>query len=129
VQNAIDFGLLYTYADLNGVLCPAGWRLPTAAEWLLLNSYNANDLKNPDYWLQPNSNSNSTYFDARGAGYYNSTLQRFMDLYGYTGWWSSDASPSSNAAGLGTIMRYYCDYIEIVTKEADAISVRCLLGD
>jgi len=130
-QNALNFGLLYTYEDMTGgALCPAGWRLPTSEEWLLLSQYSVNDLRNPDYWVQPNNNTNETQFDARGAGYYNGAIQRFMDLYGYTGWWSSDNGSTMTTTGLGAIMRYYCDYIEIINiKNGDAISVRCLFDD
>ena len=127
-QNTIDFGLLYTYEDLTGgTLCPAGWRLPTTEEWALLNQCNINDLRNPTYWLQSGNNTNILDFDARGAGYFNGTLQRFDDLYGCTAWWSSNASTSNNMTGFGVIMNYYCSQIEIVEiMKGDAISVRCL---
>jgi len=131
-QNALNFGLLYTYDDvMGGELCPEGWRMPTLEEWQLLNAYHINDLRNPDYWLQPNNNTNNTLFDARGAGFYNSTLQRFESLYGYTAWWSADASINTTTNTLlGTIMRYYCDDLEIgEIKATDAISVRCLFDD
>jgi uncharacterized protein (TIGR02145 family) len=129
--NARNFGLLYTHEDLlGGALCPDGWRLPTAEEWLLLNQYSMDELKNPAYWLQPNSHTNITLFDARGAGYYNGTVQRFMDLYGYTGWWSSEVLTGEINFALAAIMRYYCEYMEILNiKEGDAISVRCLFDD
>jgi len=130
-QNALNFGLLYTYDDLTGgALCPAGWRLPTSEEWLLLSQYSVNDLRHPDYWIQPNNNTNETKFNARGAGYYNGAVQRFTELYGYTGWWSSDNASTMATTGLGAIMRYYCDYLEVIDiKNGDAISVRCLFDD
>jgi len=130
-QNALDFGLLYTYNDVTGgALCPAGWRMPTAEEWLLLNAYSVDELRNPQFWVTPNNNTNSTLFDARGAGYYNGATKRFADLYGYTGWWASDDTSTEATAGLGAIMRYYCDYIEVIDiKNGDAISVRCLYDD
>jgi uncharacterized protein (TIGR02145 family) len=127
-QNAITFGLLYTYEDLtSGVLCPEGWRLPTSEEWALLNIYKVADLRNPLYWLQPNNNTNLTRFDARGAGRYNAALQRFEDLYGYTAWWSSDSFENNALMGIGAMMNYYCNHIEIVEiMKGDAISIRCL---
>ena len=127
-QNTLDFGLLYTYEDLTGgVLCPDGWRLPTAKEWALLNIYRAADLKNPIYWIQPNNYTNLTEFDARGAGYYNAALQRFENLYGYTAWWSSNASENNALMGIGAMLNYYCNQIQVVEiKKEDAISIRCL---
>jgi len=131
VQNTIDFGLLYTYEDLTGgTLCPAGWRLPTSEEWALLNIYDINDLRNPIYWLQPTNSTNLLNFDARGAGYFNGAIQRFEDLYGYTAWWSSDASLSNTTIALGAAINYYCSKIEIVEiLKGNAISIRCLMDD
>ena len=134
IQNISDFGLLYDWysatralhaAPVQGI-CPNGWRLPTSAELALLNIYPADDLKNPNYWLQPNSCSNSTGFDSRGAGYYNSVTKRFENLLGYTAYWSSDA-PTANF-GIAAQFNYYCNQAEIVDiRLTDAISVRCVL--
>ena len=91
-----------------------------------LTTYSTNDLKNPSYWLQPNSYTNSTGFDSRGAGYYNSTTQRFENLLGYTACWSSDNA--TTGSGSAAQFTYYCNSVEIVeVKQTDAISVRCVL--
>ena len=130
-QNEINFGLLYTYASLTSYLtpltsiCPDGWRIPTSAEWALLDMYDVNDLNNKDFWLKPNDYTNSTDFDIRGAGFYNSITNRFEDLYRNTAFWSSD-EPLTNTC-YGAMLRYHCNQIEIVEiKKADAVSVRCV---
>jgi len=137
-QNAADFGLLYTYETVfplqtragSRTLCPDGWRIPTATEWALLNSEEINKLKNPDFWLQPNSYTNTLNFDMRGAGYYNSSTQQFKDLWGYTAWWSSDSATSDISTSLGAVVRYFCNQLEILEiKKTDAISVRCIMID
>ena len=129
------FGLLYTFEEAfpeptragARTLCPEGWRIPTSDEWAALNSYNIDDLKNPDYWLKPNTHTNFLKFDLRGAGYFNSALQRFENLYGDTRFWSSNL-PSPNATThIAATVRYYCNQIEIIeSRKADAVSVRCI---
>ncbi|MCL2290143.1 MAG: Ig-like domain-containing protein [Bacteroidetes bacterium] len=134
-QNADNFGLLYTYEAAfplstragDRTLCPDGWRIPTSAEWALLNTCNINDLRNPVYWL-PGNNTNDLQFDARGAGYYSSASNRFEDLLGYTAWWSSDMPGATT--GIAAVLHYYCSQFEILEiTRADAISVRCILDD
>ncbi|MCL1969614.1 MAG: fibrobacter succinogenes major paralogous domain-containing protein, partial [Bacteroidetes bacterium] len=136
-QNKNNYGLLYDYASASAVsrssqaphlICPDGWRIPTSAEWVSLNMYFSDDLKNAGFWAQPNSNTNNTGLDIRGSGYYNSTLQTFERLTSYTAFWSSDVpySTTCNAACL----RYNCNEIEIVEiKLTDAVSVRCVLDE
>jgi uncharacterized protein (TIGR02145 family) len=130
LHNEQNFGLLYTYEDLLlGDLCPEGWRIPTSNEWALLKQYSAQTLKNPLFWLTPNTNTNKTLFDARAAGFYNSTFNRFEKLYGYTAWWSSDDALNS-AFATAAMLNYYCDYLEIISlKKVHAISVRCLMDE
>ncbi|MCL2168110.1 MAG: fibrobacter succinogenes major paralogous domain-containing protein, partial [Lentimicrobiaceae bacterium] len=134
-QNEIDFGLLYTYESAMAVgvehalplqgICPDGWRLPTAAEWKLLQIYDANDLNNTTFWLKPNSYINTTDFDVRGAGFYNSTTGRFEMIYAYAAFWSADAGSTTATAAA---IKYHCDEIEIVEiTKADALSVRCVM--
>ena len=133
VQNAANFGLLYDWysaakvsrATVQGI-CPDGWRLPTSAEFQSLNTYIIDDLRNPAYWLLPNNNTNIADMDARAAGYFNSALERFEDLYGSVIFWSSDA-PTANTC-TGACLRHNCNQIEpIEIKLDDAVSVRCVM--
>ncbi|MCL2167611.1 MAG: fibrobacter succinogenes major paralogous domain-containing protein [Lentimicrobiaceae bacterium] len=126
-QNTSNFGLLYTYESavpISTTLCPTGWRIPTAAEWEELNIYEITDMNNHDYWLHPNVYTNTTAFDIRGAGFFNSFTQQFEKLYGYTAFWSSN---SSSETAIAAVLKYFCNQLEImeVTK-MDGISVRCI---
>jgi uncharacterized protein (TIGR02145 family) len=134
-QNTTDFGLLYDwYSAVNGTLdnpeqgiCPTGWRLPTTAELSSLNAYSVDDLRNAAFWLTPNTSTNTTGMDIRGAGYYNGAFDRFENLLGYTAFWSSNASAVATAYAAS--LTYYCSQIEIVdVKLTDAISVRCVVS-
>jgi uncharacterized protein (TIGR02145 family) len=133
--NEDNFGLLYDWYSAVGAatpvqgICPEGWRLPTSAELLQLNMYSADDLKNPTFWVQPNSNTNLTGFDSRGAGIFNSAINRCENLYSYTAYWSSD-TPTSEATCKAGALNYYCSQVEIVQiKLTDGISIRCVVND
>jgi len=137
------FGLLYTWYSATGVhedftaeitcnmqgICPNGWRLPTQAEWHSLQSYSAKQLKSTQYWLDPHGGgTNETGFNAVPAGWYNGTTNRFEDLYGFAGWWASDAPAETNTYYFSLI--YYCnDLMMGMKKKNDAMSVRCVFGD
>ena len=138
VQNSNDFGLLYTwYSAVNDGsgratymqgICPDGWRIPTAAEWKLLTVFDANELRNTNFWLKPNHNNNLLKFDARGAGFYNSATHRFEDLQGYTAYWSSDTPENDVISSISACIHYFCNQVEMVQiKKTDAISVRCVM--
>jgi uncharacterized protein (TIGR02145 family) len=135
-QNEDNFGLLYDWYSAVGEtrgadkpICPEGWRLPTSAELLLLNMHPADALRNPTYWLSPNSSTNLTGFDSRGAGTYNSALARFEELYGFTAYWSSDA-PTADATCNAGCLTYYCNKVEIrKIKLTDGASVRCVISE
>ncbi|MDR2970563.1 MAG: hypothetical protein LBU83_01345 [Bacteroidales bacterium] len=133
VQNEKDFGLLYTYDAAfpsNGSqLCPPGWYIPSTAEFMLLNMHDATTLKNPDFWLKPNANTNTTDFDSRGAGFYNGTTKQYEDMLGYTSYWSSDAASAGDKISCACL-NYYCSKIEVKeVQKIDAISVRCIRQD
>jgi len=127
-QYTIDFGLLYDYESVSsGKLCPAGWRLPTSAEWLLLNMYNLTELSDPAYWLTPNTHTNSKGFNLRAAGFFNADLQRYENLYGFVAYWSSEISTSTALIPVAC-KTHYCPYIELKEiKKTDAVSVRCVM--
>jgi uncharacterized protein (TIGR02145 family) len=136
--NKETFGLLYTWFSAVGVsedfsgglydvvqgICPDGWHIPSQAALDLLKRYPASDLKSVNYWLIPGFD---TYgFDARPAGRYNGLIDRYENLYGYTGWWASDVNPGIIANYY--TLAYYCVILENnFTKRADALSVRCIM--
>jgi uncharacterized protein (TIGR02145 family) len=134
-QNEMVFGLLYDYVSAlytsnlppqtSHLICPEGWSIPNAAEWNLLTMFEVDDLLNPIYWVLPNTHTNLTDFDLRGAGMFNGATQRFEQLYGYTGFWSSDISSSVNR--LIAVFNYFCNKMEIIEiHQVDALSVRCI---
>jgi len=129
------FGLLYTWHSAVGVptrsgyvqgICPEGWHVPSTAEWNLLNQFPAEHLKStdPGHWLTPGLDLYG--FDSRPAGWYNSATDRFEDLYGFTGYWASDATGNQTAHYFS--FTYYCDHIlNGVKYKTDGLSVRCVM--
>lgn len=117
IVNADLYGALYNWHAVNsGKLAPAGWHVPTDAEWTILinylitNDYNwdssnsdnkiAKSLSDQTGWVPCStigtvgndlSSNNSTKFSARAGGYRNSSGSFAYQLAcGY--WWSSTES-------------------------------------
>jgi uncharacterized protein (TIGR02145 family) len=129
------YGALYNWYAVNtGKLCPAGWHVPTDAEWTTLISYlggvnTAGDkLKEPgtSHWLPPNTGANnSSGFTALPGGYrYEAGAFEYMGNYGY--WWSSTEAATGYAwhwslnyvnTNVGRISNY---------TTQNGLSVRCL---
>jgi uncharacterized protein (TIGR02145 family) len=110
--NKTPYGALYNwYAVASGTLAPAGWHVPSDAEWTQLTDFlggesgSGGKLKSTGtieaatgLWYAPNRDAtNSTGFSALPGGYRHSTNGSFVDL-GIGGfWWSSTPFDASNA--------------------------------
>ena len=112
-------------------ICPAGWSIGSEEDYTILNNYVGNVilLKDPStqYWqsgyegVTPNSG-----FNARGGGWYNSSLSRYEDLMTGYRFWTSDGAAGSTTA-TGGVINYYCDSTMFETSQkADRRSVRCI---
>ena len=135
---ASTFGLLYDWysavgstqaqpvpsAPIQGI-CPTGWHIPTKEELALLQQYQVRDLKSEYYWIVPGG-TNSTGFNALPAGRYNSATGSFEDMYGFTGYWASDADSGLTAPFY--YINYYCvDFESNETLKTEGLSVRCVM--
>jgi len=129
------FGLLYTWQAAVGIslttpiqgICPNGWHIPSQAEWRLLERYSA-QLMSMNYWLDPPGGGTDDFdFTALPAGWYNGAIERYQDLYGFAGWWASDA-PTETTANYFS-MNYYCDTLQqSEMKKSNGLSVRCVMN-
>ena len=136
------FGLLYSWysavnvpegsttlpvPDANGHvqgICPNGFHVPSQSELNLLYLYPLESLKSKDYWIVPGTNA--TAFNALPAGRYNGATNRFEDMYGFTGWWTSYSS--SDMAAIYHFINYYCtDITTVETLKSEGLSVRCIM--
>jgi len=137
------FGLLYSWYSAVGApepenyvmmsrgrsayvrgVCPEGWHIPSQAELNLLSSFPAEDLKSTQHWLTP---GNDLYgFDARPAGMYDGATDKFINLYGFTGWWAHDTDIDQYAYYF--YLTYYCNNVQPQkTLKSDGLSVRCIM--
>jgi uncharacterized protein (TIGR02145 family) len=135
----VPYGALYNWYAVNtGKLCPAGWRVPTSDDYILLLGFLGGEnvaggkMKEAGtvHWLTPNVGaSNGSGFTALpGGGRYNvySEGGSFVDLgmYGYH--WSSSQG-TNTAKGVSFDMSYM---LNVVGKDefpkGDGGSVRCI---
>jgi len=132
------FGLLYDWhaavgndtGDVIQGICPNGYRIPSKAEWSVLERYDAMDLKSEQHWLEPPGSGTDEYgFNAFPAGCFNGVTGRYQDLYGFTGWWASDDTSDTTMAN-SFFLTYYCNVIKsTVNFKANRLSVRCIMNN
>jgi len=144
--NIDNFGRLYTWYSAVGVpegstlapipntngyiqgICPDGWHIPTISELNRVNALNANTLKSNSaaHWVIPGTDAFPYLFDTRGAGKYNASNDRFINLKGSLGFWACDGDTGNSAQYIS--FSYYCDESqETQTFKNDGLSVRCIL--
>jgi uncharacterized protein (TIGR02145 family) len=128
------FGALYNWYSINsGKLCPAGWHVPTDAEWTTLTtslgeSVAGGKLKETGttHWTNPNVGaSNQTGFTALPGGGRDYDGGSFVYIE-YNGvWWSSTEGSADYAWGRN-ISYYYSDVLRGYYRKKMGFSVRCL---
>jgi len=130
-SNVAKYGYLYDW-KLAKTVCPAGWHLPSDAEWLALIKYLGGDslaggkLKMTTAWVSPNTGANnSSGFSALPGGFYYS-LDDTFNSFGQTGdWWS--ASESSEFRAWNWVLGYDGASVNHLSTNKDfSMSVRCI---
>lgn len=129
-----QYGALYNWYTVNtGRLCPAGWHVPTDAEWDTLTIYLGTDslaggkLKEigTTHWAEPNTGATDEFgFTALPGGYrrYNGV---FIDerFYGY--WWNSNQLDINNSWNIH-LNHNSKDLVDEYSNKKCGFSVRCL---
>lgn len=126
-ENYDIYGVLYNWPAASNDVCPAGWHLPSEAEWAVLrnNGGGAKSLKEigPEHWGSNNTDAtNLSGFTALPGGVRSESGSFYM-----TGgnWWSSKEMGSIGAASLYMGYSSNSVQIEYVSKEIGK-SVRCI---
>jgi uncharacterized protein (TIGR02145 family) len=126
VNNLARFGRLYDWNTAQGI-CPAGWRLPTADEYLsLIENYPSADLRmsGQNYWMGE-AVTNNTHLSLVPSGYYNGTANSFYKLLGDAYLWTGD--PVSTEIALACHLVFGCPHLYIVqVNKGWGMSVRCV---
>jgi len=128
------YGAMYNWYTVNtGKLCPAGWHIPTDAQWTTLTTYLGGEatagskLKETgtSHWLSPNLGAtNETGFTAIPGGYRN-YIGIFYSIGNSGNWWSSTENSTTYAWYWSMITAGYGIGRTYLFKQ-DGLSVRCL---
>jgi uncharacterized protein (TIGR02145 family) len=134
LANDIIYGKLYnwfTVSDPRNV-CPAGWHVPTDAEWITLTDFlggtsvAGGKMKTTTGWQSPNTDAtNESNFSGLPGGYRNGSSGPFGDVGDGGNWWSSSEGGTDDAWGRslgylgGNASRYS-------NGKRNGFSVRCL---
>jgi uncharacterized protein (TIGR02145 family) len=120
-ENCEKYGRLYDWLAATEV-CPAGWHLPSDAEWVTLDKATGVGLGDSPYLrARGRGDAVDRYgFSALGGGRgsSNGSFYNFADDY----WWSSTEDGASNAISHGSNQ----DYIHYTSAKTDFRSVRCV---
>ena len=132
--NSATYGRLYNWYAVNtGNLCPAGWHIPSDAEWTTLTTYLGGNsiaggkLKETGiaHWTSPNTAAtNESGFTALPGGVRNS-YGAYLDNGGFGYWWSSTESYTPTV--WSRIIRHNFGYVGGGSlNKSHGFSVRCL---
>jgi uncharacterized protein (TIGR02145 family) len=134
IANKAAYGGLYNWYTVNtGKLAPAGWHVPSDAEWTTLATYlggltvAGGKLKEAGlaHWQTPNTGAtNETGFTALPSGYRNNSGD-FYNTGTFGTFWSSTANDATS--GLFRYVYYQgADMVRKVDNKTYGFSVRCL---
>jgi len=126
------YGKLYNWYAVNtGSLCPAGWHIPTDAEWQTLVVELGGDteaggaMKATTLWNSPNTGAtNSSGFSGLPGG--NRSYDGFFYNVGYSGYWWSSTENGASAAWSRYLGYDYGNAYRDYNSKADGFSCRCL---
>ena len=130
-KNGTKYGKLYNWYAVNDSrgLAPAGWHIPTDAEWTTLENQVGDvagkKMKSISGWSYDGNGTNESGFSGLPGGY----RHEFggFSFIGYGGfWWSATESSADRAYGRGVDHSFpYLDRSHN-GKERGGLSVRCL---
>jgi uncharacterized protein (TIGR02145 family) len=132
--NKDTYGALYNWYTVGaGNLCPAGWHVPSDAEWEFLVTYlggasiTGGKLKETGtaHWADPNTGAtNETGFTARPGGTRTSSaIYKYITILGY--WWASTEA-SASSAWYRNIYNNNSSLLKNNFTKTNGFSVRCL---
>ncbi|MFZ4725554.1 MAG: FISUMP domain-containing protein, partial [Paludibacter sp.] len=132
-----SYGALYNWYAVNtGKLAPAGWHVPTDADWTELTTYLGGEIdcagqlkdKGTALWLTPNTGANNiSGFTGRPGGS-RSNDGLFYGVGGYGYWWTS--TEGNAAGGWGRSLTYNTTTVgRLNYYKGCGFSVRCIKGD
>jgi len=129
-----DYGALYNcYAVNTGLLCPAGWHVPTDYDWMKLTMLLGGEtkaggkLKQPgfSYWVEPNTGATNEYaFNALPGGF-RYTDGKFYD-FGFSGYWWTSGEISEQRAFFRYLYYNESNIYIFSNDKKNGFSIRCI---
>ena len=130
------YGALYNWYAVNtGKLCPAGWHVPSDAEWTALTKFLGGESiaggrmkeTGTDYWTSPNTGAtNESNFSALPGGFHDH--DGLFSRIGNCGcWWSATGTTVVTVGAMSRIIE--CGSPAVIRENCNRIcgfSVRCL---
>ena len=111
-------------------ICPEGWAVPTSGDFMQLFDAAGTTDKVKDSsegWLPGYEGTEPTSgFNARGAGYYDNAIDRFLNLLGETYFWTSDSAANSSDGTCISISYHCADGMVQEKDKGRCHSVRCI---
>ena len=134
-ENVSTYGLLYDWYDAMDAerptrsvhvqgICPTGWFIPTEEEFDELFNVDYASLRSTDYWYT-NPGTNTSGYDLRPGGYYNTYLLRYENLHGNAYLWSASSTGSTEAHCHMADCNCYM-IIDLISLKENGYSVRCV---
>jgi len=129
--NGAIYGALYTHAGAL-LACPAGWHLPTEAEWIQLTEYLGGQAGaggrmkevGETHWLTPNhSANNSSGFSGLPGGRRSYSPGSFREIGEKAYFWSKEGTATPHCMEL---LYDYCNTGESHWFMSSGMSVRCV---
>lgn len=128
------YGALYNWYTVNtGKLCPAGWHVPTEAEWTTLTDYlggasvAGGKLKESGtaHWSSPNTGAtNESGFTALPGGF--RSVDGTCYFVVFNGFWWSSTESSATYAWLRFVLYDYAGVVRDSGEKPAGFSVRCV---
>ena len=136
--NATVFGHLYNWYAVNDSrnIAPAGWHIPSDAEWTTLidylggkNTTTGNKLKADTTWNSPNNGTNSSGFTALAGGAigFDGRYLSAQNIGSFTTWWS--ATPANDPVNHTAFVRRIFFDASITASASlpnSGFSIRCV---
>ena len=131
-ENGKTYGLLYNWYAVNDKrgLAPAGYHIPTFAEWTTLTDYlggvevAGTKMKSTSGWNENGNGTNSSGFNALPGGL-RGLSGSFFGI-GYNGFWWSSSEDGTNNAWYRFLSCYSGGVYSFNDDEGGGLSVRCL---
>ena len=132
-KNGNKYGKLYNWYAVNDtrVLAPAGWHVPSDAEWTILSTFLGGEdvagikMKSTSGWNDNGNGTNSSGFSGLPGGYRG--YDRNFSSVGYDGsWWSASEYNETDAWYRELYYSYYSNLSRSKANKFYGFSVRCV---